>query len=165
MDGSLYVVPLSGESESWSFKTAFGKAITAPAAVCDERVIFGCEDGYLYVLGHDGKAPLPRQDLGLEKVCSALTGKYADAKFDWFTNYGNLQNTNANDQGVKPPLKIKWLRRYKGTFKHLPVCGGGRMYTHTSEGQVFAGLSRTGQTFGEFKPNGSESWLQPSSPV
>ena len=67
LDGSLYVVPLSGESESWSFKTAFGKAITAPAAVCDGRLIFGCEDGCFYVLGPDGKAPLPRRDLGLEK--------------------------------------------------------------------------------------------------
>jgi len=59
LDGSLYVVPLSGSGKVWSFETAFGKAISAPVTVCNGRVYFGCEDGYLYVLGPGGKAPLP----------------------------------------------------------------------------------------------------------
>ena len=145
LDGSLYVVPLSGNGESWSFKTAFGKAISAPAAVCDGRIYFGCEDGYLYVLGPKGEAPLPTEDLQLHKIRSPLTGKFADSKYDWFTNFGNLSSTNSNDQGISPPFKIKWIRRYEGTFKHLPVCGGGRMYTHTAEGQVFAVEQETGR--------------------
>ncbi len=145
LDGKLYVVPLSGKGKPWSFDTAFGDSISAPAAVCDGRVYFGCEDGYLYVLGPDGKAALPTKPLGLEKIRSQLTGKYAAAKYDWYTNYGNMENTNTNEQELKAPLKIKWLRRYKGTFKHLPVCGGGRMYTHTAEGQVFAVEQETGR--------------------
>ncbi|MCH5372810.1 MAG: PQQ-binding-like beta-propeller repeat protein, partial [Planctomycetes bacterium] len=145
LDGRLYVVPLSGDGQAWSFRTAFDKAITAPVAVCDGRIYFGCEDGYLYVLGPEGRAPLPKESLNLEKIRSPLTGPYADPKYDWFTNYGDLQNTNANDQAVEPPLQIKWMRRYEGTFKHLPVCGGGRMYTHTSEGQVFAVEQETGR--------------------
>jgi len=145
LDGRLYVVPLSGEGPAWSFATAFGKAISAPAAVCDGRIYFGCEDGYLYALGPDGKAALPDKDLRLESIRSPLTGKYADPKYDWYTNYGNLQNTNATDQKLELPLRVKWLRRYEGTFKHLPVCGGGRMYTHTSEGQIFAVEQETGR--------------------
>lgn len=145
LDGRLHVVPLSGGGEAWSFETAFGKAISAPVAVCDGRVYFGCEDGYLYVLGPDGKAPLPERDLGLEEIRSPNTAKYAGPEYDWFTNYGDMANTNSNDQGVRPPLKIKWIRRYKGTFKHLPVCGGGRVYTHTAEGQVFAVEQETGR--------------------
>jgi outer membrane protein assembly factor BamB len=145
LDGRLYVVPLSGDGRVWSFETAFGKAITAPVAVCDGRVYFGCEDGYLYVLGPDGKAPLPSKDLQLEKVRSPLTGKLADAEYDWFTNFGNQASTNANSQGMKPPFKVKWIRRYEGTFKHMPVCGGGRMYTHTAEGQIFAVEQETGR--------------------
>jgi len=145
LNGRLYVVPLSGEGDSWSFRTAFDRAITAPVAVCDGRIYFGCEDGYLYVLGPGGHAPLPTESLNLEKIRSPLTGPYADPRYDWFTNYGDLQNTNANDQAIEPPLKIKWMRRYEGTFKHLPVCGGGRMYTHTSEGQVFAVEQETGR--------------------
>lgn len=145
LDGRLYVVPLSGAGPAWSFATAFGKAITAPAAVCDGRIYFGCEDGYLYALGPDGKAALPDKDLALEKIRSPLSGQHADAKYDWYTNYGNLQNTNATDQTLELPLRLKWLRRYEGTFKHLPVCGGGRMYTHTSEGQIFAVEQETGR--------------------
>ena len=145
LDGRLYVVPLSGRGAAWSFATAQGKPITAPAAVCDGRIYFGCEDGYLYVLGPQGQAELPERDLGLTQIRSPLGGSYADAKYDWYTNYGNMQNTNSTDQNLEPPLRIKWLRRYEGTFKHLPVCGGGRMYTHTSEGQVFAVEQETGR--------------------
>jgi len=145
LDGRLYVVPLSGEGEVWSFRTAFGKAITAPAAVCDGRIYFGCEDGYLYALGPAGKARLPSRDLGLWKIRSPLGGKLSDPKHDWFSNFGNLANTNANDQAIAPPLRMKWVRRYEGTFKHLPVCGGGRMYTHTAEGQIFAVEQETGR--------------------
>ncbi|MBC8876652.1 MAG: PQQ-binding-like beta-propeller repeat protein [Planctomycetes bacterium] len=145
LDGSLCVVPLTGEGDTWSFKTAFGNAITAPVAVCDGRIYFGCEDGYLYILGPDGNASLPTDDLELKKTRSPLAGQYADPKYDWFTNYGDLQNTNSNEQGIKPPVRIKWIRRYKGTFKHLPVCGGGRMYTHTAEGQIFAVEQDTGR--------------------
>ena len=145
LDGRLYVVPLSGSGRVWSFGTAFGKAISAPVAVCDGRVYFGCEDGYLYVLGRGGNAPLPSRDIQLSRIRSPLTSELAGSKYDWFTNYGNFASTNANDQGVKPPFKIKWIRRYEGTFKHLPVCGGGRMYTHTAEGQIFAVEQETGR--------------------
>ncbi len=145
LDGSLYVVPLAGNGEAWSFKTAFGKAISASAAVCDGRIYFGCEDGYVYVLGREGDTPLPTKDLQLHKIRSPLTGKFTDSKYDWFTNFGNLASTNSNDQDIAPPFKIKWIRRYEGTFKHLPVCGGGRMYTHTAEGQIFAVEQETGR--------------------
>jgi len=145
LDGVLYVVPLDGEGKAWSFETAFGNAITAPVAVCDGRIYFGCEDGFLYVLGSGGAATLPTDDLNLKDIRNPLAGPYADPKYDWFTNYGDLRNTNSNEQGIKPPVRIKWIRRYKGTFKHLPVCGGGRMYTHTAEGQIFAVEQNTGR--------------------
>jgi outer membrane protein assembly factor BamB len=145
LDGRLHIVPLSGKGPAWSFRTAFGKVISAPAAVCDGRVYFGCEDGYLYILGPQGQGKLPDRDLQLWKTRSPLTGERADGKYDWFTNYGDLANTNANDQDVKPPFKLKWVRRYEGTFKHTPVCGGGRMYIHTAEGQILAVEQETGR--------------------
>lgn len=144
LDGGLYVAPLAG-GDGWSFKTAFGRAISAPVAVCGGRIYFGCEDGYLYVLGPGGDAPLPKRSLDLCKIRSPLSTKRADPRFDWSSNYGNLANTNSNDQGLRGPFKMKWIRRYEGTFKHVPVCGGGRMYTHTSEGQIFAVEQETGR--------------------
>jgi len=145
LDGKLYVVPLDGGPAVWSFPTAFGKAISAPVAVCDGRIYFGCEDGYLYALGPDGNAPGPSKDLELEKIRSPLTSNLAGPQYDWYTSFGDLANTNANDQGIRPPFRMKWIRRYKGTSKHMSVCGGGRMYTHTAEGQIFAVEQETGR--------------------
>jgi len=145
LNGRLYVVPLEGTGKVWSFATAFGKAITAPVAVSDGRIYFGCEDGYLYILGPGGRARLPEKDLELWRIRSPLSAKRADRRFDWFTNFGDWGNTNATRQGIKPPCKVLWIRQYAGTFKHLPVCGGGRMYTHTAEGQVLALEQETGR--------------------
>jgi len=145
LDGNLYVVPLSGKGKAWSFKTAFGKAISAPVAVCDGRIYFGCEDGYLYILGSEANTPLPTKDLQLQTIRSQVKNKLAGPNYDWYTNFGDLASTNTNDQDLKLPLKIKWIRRYEGTFKHIPVCGGGRMYTHTAEGQIFAVEQETGR--------------------
>jgi outer membrane protein assembly factor BamB len=161
LDGGLYVVPLSG-GPGWSFKTPFGKAISAPAAVCDGRIYFGCEDGYLYALGPGGTAPLPSEDLGLERIRSPLAAPASPASSpapsppplapgpsspccDWFTSFGNWANTNATRHLIKLPLRLQWIRRFEGSVKHFSVCGGGRMYTHTAEGQVFAVEQETGR--------------------
>jgi len=144
LDGRLYVAPLAG-GKPWSFQTPLGKAISAPVAVCDGRVYFGAEDGYFYVLGPGGKAPLPTKDLALERIRSPLQGPGADAAHDWFTSFGNWSNTNTTAQRLEPPLKLHWIRRYEGTVKHFSVCGGGRLYTHTAEGQVFAVEQETGR--------------------
>ena len=144
LDGRLQVTPLSGE-KGWSFATAFGKPITAPPAVCDGRVYFGCDDGYLYVLGPGGAAPLPAKDLGLSKVRSPLTGKLSGAKDDWFTSFGDWSNANNHPQDLKPPFAFKWIRRFEGTIKQFSTCGGGRLYTHTAEGQIFAVEQETGR--------------------
>jgi len=145
LDGKLYVVPLSGEGKPWSFPTASGKAISAPACVCNSRIYFGCEDGYLYVLGPHGNAPLPGKDLGLTRIRSPRKGKYAGPRYDRFTTFGDWKSTNGNRQGLRPPFRIKWFRRYSGTTKHFSTCGGGRQYTHTGEGMIFAVEQETGR--------------------
>ena len=145
LDGKLHVVPLSGRGEAWSFATAFGRAISAPAAVSDGRIYFGCEDGHLYVLGPGADAPLPTKELDLCRIRSPLTSGSEDPRFDWFTSFGDWGNTNVSPQALKLPLRVKWIRRFEGTTKHFSTCGGGRMYTHTAEGQVFAVEQETGR--------------------
>jgi len=152
LDGGLHVVPLDGggRATAWTFRTPSGKAISAPPAVSKGRVYFGCEDGYVYALGPPDSAAsaAPRRtvkDLELWRIRSPLKGPYAGAEHDWDGNFGDFANTNANDQGLKPPFKVKWIRRFEGTIKHFSSCGGGRMYTHTAEGQVFAVEQETGR--------------------
>ncbi len=145
LDGRLIVVPFSDKTKPWSFETPFGAAISAPPAICRGQIYFGCEDGYLYVLGPGGQAAVPKKDLQVWKI-RTLPGSLSDQTgTDWFTNFGDLQNRNATSQCVRPPVEVKWIRRFEGTFKHLPVCGGGRMYTHTAEGQIVAVEQETGR--------------------
>ncbi len=144
LDGKVHVAPLKG-GEATSLATAFDAPITAPVAVADGKIFAGCEDGYLYIFGEGGKASLPEKDLQISKIRSPLTGPLAAEKFNWYTNYGDFSGSNANDQGLEPPLRMRWARRLEGTVKHLPICGGGRLYTHTAEGQIIAVEQDTGR--------------------
>lgn len=141
LQGSLHVVPLASGRPAWSFRTPFGKAISAAPAVVDRRVYFGSDDGYLYVLGPDGRAPMPEQDFALWKPRSPRAPEGRDR----YTSFGDFSNANASDDGLKLPLRVKWIHRFEGTTKHLPTFGGGRMYTHTAEGQIFAVEAETGR--------------------
>jgi outer membrane protein assembly factor BamB len=144
LDGSLNVAPLAG-GKGWSFRTKSGKAIAAPPAVCDGHIYFGCEDGHLYALGPDGRAAPPADELGLWKMRSPFTARLAGEKDNWFTSFGNWDNANNHPQDLKPPFTLKWIHRFEGTIKHFSTCGGGRLYTHTAEGQVFAVEQETGR--------------------
>jgi outer membrane protein assembly factor BamB len=144
LDGTVQVVPLDG-SKNIELKTAFNAPISAPVAVADGRLFVCSEDGYLYVYGADRNASLPTKELGLTSIRSPLSGRLAGSQFDWYTNYGDFAGTNSNDQDLAAPLRMRWTRRLEGTVKHLPVCGGGRLYTHTAEGQIIAVEQDTGR--------------------
>ena len=103
-------------------RTAFGKAISAPAAVCDGRIYFGCEDGYLYVLGPGGKARrCRRKDLrAVEDPQPACAARWPTPQYDWFTSFGDWGNTNADDQRSGRRCKLQWIRRYEGHGQALP---------------------------------------------
>jgi outer membrane protein assembly factor BamB len=109
------------------------------------RIYFGGDDGYLYALGPGGRTPLPTQDLGLCRLRSPPTGPAADASLNRFTSFADWGNTNADRQAVRPPLRWHWARRFEGTTKNFSTFGGGRMYTHTAEGQIFAVEQETGR--------------------
>ncbi|MCA9051176.1 MAG: PQQ-binding-like beta-propeller repeat protein, partial [Planctomycetaceae bacterium] len=144
LDGQIHIVPVGG-GEQRTLATAWHVPITAPLAVSNGRICAACEDGYLYIFGPNGKASLPENDLKVTEVRSPLTGPKSGEEFNWYSNYGDFQGSNANDQDLKPPLRMRWARRLEGTVKHLPVCGGGRMYLHTAEGQVMAVEQDTGR--------------------
>jgi outer membrane protein assembly factor BamB len=149
LDGRVYVVPRgepgAARGQVRALATGFDAPISAPLAVSDGWIYAGCEDGYLYAFGPDGSAALPTKNLELAQSRSALSGPLADEEYDWYTNYGDFSGTNANSQQLKPPLRMRWAQRLAGTVKHLPVCGGGRMYMHTAEGQIIAVEQDTGR--------------------
>ena len=142
LDGSLNLIPLKG-GEPVVIRSATA-AITTPVAIADGRIIATAEDGHIHIFGPNKPAG-PSAVSEVATLRSPLTGPMADAKYDWYTNYGNFSGQNSNNQGLAPPLRMRWARRLEGTVKHLPVCGGGRIYTHTAEGQVIACEQDTGR--------------------
>ncbi len=145
LNGCLAAVPLEPGREAQVFRTPFSRPITAPCAVANQQVVFGGEDGYLYILGPSGQAPLPTEPLDLTRIRSPLASPLPDDAFDWATHFANQANTNRTQQGVRPPLTMRWIRRCEGTIKHLSTIGGGRVYTHTAEGQIMAVEQETGR--------------------
>lgn len=149
LDGHLNIVNRrKGTDDKFAtlrLPTGFGKPISAPVAIDDERIYAGCEDGYLYVFGKEGNSQLPKHQLDLHRIRSPLSGRFSSQDYDWYTNYGDFGSTNANEQELKTPLRMRWVRRLEGTIKHLPVCGGGRLYSHTAEGQIIACEQDTGR--------------------
>src|SRR6185295_7226897 len=150
--------PIAGGRPEWSFKTASGKPIAASAAVADGRIYFGSEDGYLYVLGPGGGASAALPDLNLWKIRSPR----AAAGPERYTSFGEFDNANAGKDGLRAPFRLKWIRRFEGTVKHLSTFGGGRQYTHTAEGQIFAVEEETGRLLWKsFNPGVHLSYTSP----
>ncbi len=147
LNGSLFIRPVNVGKAAFKdeFKCGFAP-ISASVAIADGRIFVPCEDGFMSVFDsmsdHRKHVFLSVQ---VHELRSPLTGPRADAKYDWFTNYGNFAGQNSNNQDLASPLRMRWARRLEGTVKHLPVCGGGRLYTHTAEGQIIACEQDTGR--------------------
>lgn len=144
LDGIIRLVPLAG-GEPILLPTATDQPITAPLAVSENLLCAGSENGLIYIFAAGAAQPDTVAAPEVTRIRSPLTGPLASAKYDWYTNYGDFSGTNANEQGLRPPLRMRWARRLEGTVKHLPVCGGGRLYAHTAEGQVIAFEQDTGR--------------------
>lgn len=106
------------------FQPPHNQAINSSPAISNGKVYFGCDDGYLYILGA-GPAiqPTVENPLDVHQRKSNLTiagqrpypsrGAFGDASNDGYID----------DPGFKPPFKLKWAVPSYGTFKH-PVCAG-----------------------------------------
>ncbi|MEC7679278.1 MAG: PQQ-binding-like beta-propeller repeat protein [Planctomycetota bacterium] len=154
LDGKVYFVPLHPDGpELEVIKTPLHGAISTPVSVAEGRIYVANEDGYIYVIASKSDAvkagfvgtQKPTKNLHLHQIRNPLRGPKSGSEYNWYTNYGDFSGTNANDQGLVAPLRMRWAMRLDGTIKHLPVCGGGRLYLHTAEGQILAVEQDTGR--------------------
>lgn len=127
--GELIAVPLDAkgtglqrmEPEPFRFRTPHEKVIATTPAISDGRVFFGCDDGFLYVLGEDGdQKPRTIVDLDLherrEETKSATGAEYA-----WPSPNGDVGNTRfVADEKLAPPFDMRWSIRSFGIF-HTPM--------------------------------------------
>lgn len=111
--GELIAFDINAKSSKpFRYKTPSGKGIGAAPVIVDGRVYFGADDGYFYVLEHNGKCEPLREanPLNTPRV-------KPPTKSSWPSTCGNPGNTSfVNDNDVKPPLKVRWASR---GFGHL----------------------------------------------
>jgi len=109
--------------------------ITTTPAVSNGRVVFGCDDGFLYVLGSGGQRKPVVQNLDLHEPRGQLrpaTGR----TYDWATPSGDQANTRfVDDAKLKPPFQLRWAVRSFGLF-HQPVSAA-------RQDLVFVSMART----------------------
>jgi outer membrane protein assembly factor BamB len=127
--GQLVVVPLQARGRGldslgagvFRFQTPHGRPISSAPAIAHGRVHFGCDDGYLYVLGSGPGIDAKKQPLALHQRRSHVTPAGA-RRYDWPSAFGGPRNANfVEDAGLKPPLRLRWAMRSGGLFKQ-PVC-------------------------------------------
>jgi len=130
--GELIVVDIASRGSvaqlkkpPFRFQTPHGMMIAASPAISAGCVYFGCDDGFLYVLGQGAKIQPQADPLTLHEARSEVqsaTGKVSD----WPTPYGNAANTRyVDDPGLKPPFRLRWAVRAPGTFRPAPSADGG----------------------------------------
>jgi formylglycine-generating enzyme required for sulfatase activity/outer membrane protein assembly factor BamB len=145
-DGELIVSSLDGPNQSgpFRFKTPHGKLIASSPAISGGRVFFGCDDGYLYVLGPAGRLKPEAQPLVLHEPKSRGIPAKGEA-YAWSCRRGNAANTcSVEDPGFRPPLKVRWAMR--NTYcKNSPVTDLDSIYVLSCRSLMTAIEQSTGR--------------------
>lgn len=114
--GELIAIDINAKagSKPFRYRTPHGKGIGAGPVVADGQVYFGCDDGYFYVLGPDGKhEPLRDPNLLVHRPRASASVNATT----WPSTCGNPGNTSfVDDAHLKPPLRVRWAARGFGHF-------------------------------------------------
>ncbi|PCJ61851.1 MAG: hypothetical protein COA79_06030 [Planctomycetota bacterium] len=105
------------KEKPFRFLTPNGKGISSSPIISNGQVLFGCDDGYLYILGPNGKqTPVKDHKLTISNRKSA--GTSTTKKYGWTSALANPGNTCfIDDSTVEPKLKLRWAVRGFGHFK------------------------------------------------
>ncbi|MHC4539197.1 MAG: outer membrane protein assembly factor BamB family protein [Planctomycetota bacterium] len=133
------------KTEPFRFKTPYGKVITSSPAIAGGRVFFGCDDGYLYVLGRGEAIEPAKEELTLHKPRSRISpaGKRA---YGWPSTFGGPRNASfVDDPGFKPPFKLRWAVHSHGIFKQTMCATSQDVIYGSLAGLVVSREQRTGR--------------------
>jgi len=146
--GEVIVAELNAKpgASPFRFATPHGKGIASSPTVANGKVYFGCDDGYLYVLGTDGdRQPTTDDNLTIHEPRGTLTLATGKA-YDWPSTYGNAGNTSAvDDEDMKTPLRVRWATRGFGHFLTPCLAAGSDLITITLNGLVTCQEQATGR--------------------
>jgi len=125
LNGELLAIGISGGGSGrkpsktpFRFQTPNGKGIGSSPAVSGGKVYFGCDDGYLYVLGRGGRLPLKKDAQSLIHKRKSKPDSPTGKKYGWTSPLADTSNSCfVKDAGLGPNLKIRWAVRGFGHFK------------------------------------------------
>jgi len=132
LSGELIVAELAPKpaAKPFIFRTPSGKGIGSSPIVSGGCVYFGCDDGYLYVLGPGGTLEPTRDAKPSLHERRGRPQSPTGRSYGWPCVNGNQANTGfTDDPALKPPLGLAWAARGFGHFKTPCIA--------TEEGDVF----------------------------
>ncbi|MFH1023188.1 MAG: PQQ-binding-like beta-propeller repeat protein [Planctomycetota bacterium] len=146
VQGELVVTPQAELAPApFRFKTPQEKMIASSPAISGGCIYFGCDDGFLYVLGPGGTLAPKTADIKLHepksKVVSATGNKYA-----WPCPAADPANTGAvADPALKPPFRVRWAIKSLGSLTAPATTGLEDVFLVTQEGDITAIEQSTGR--------------------
>jgi outer membrane protein assembly factor BamB len=120
LKGQVLVLDLvpKPKGQPFVFRTASGKGIGSSPAVSGGMVLFGCDDGCLYVLGPGGALQPRKEEKPLVSEPRSKLVPATGKAYGWTGTAGDQQGTHfADDPNLKPPLRVRWATRAFGHFK------------------------------------------------
>ncbi len=178
LDGDLRVVLRDGQSASkeasvadvYRFATPSRAMITSEPVVAARRIVFGSDDGCLYLIGTNdttpGSGPTSANGVSQRSQAAGESSVERDepaVSDQWPSAFGD--GTNAayvEDPAVKPPFRLRWAARSYGDFKHPLVAADGRVFSVSLAGLVVCRDQATGRVLWRVKLPG-QAWSRASA--
>jgi outer membrane protein assembly factor BamB len=157
MDGTLYALDIKNGNQKWNFKTVgdslnnknFGfdrKAILSSPVISQNKILFGCRDGFLYCLDASGKL-LWKMDHRVSWVISTVAVK--DSIIVTGTSDGRfVQAVNLNTG------KQIWKTQTNTLHWSSPIVVNNRVYIGGFDGNEYCFDLLTGKVISKFQTGG-----------
>jgi hypothetical protein len=147
LDGKLYVVPLNGVTVHPAY-SAYSTGFSSHHRAGGDR---GRPDlrpvrGWISVrVRRGGRGGTSRGGSGDLEDSQSTHGASRRLRIRLVHELRGLRFDEFQSAGFRAPASHAVGATPGGTVKHVPVCGGGRLYTHTAEGQIIAVEQDTGR--------------------
>ena len=125
----------------FKFQIPSGAMSTSAPAISNGKIVFGADDGCLYVIGPGESVEAKSVDLAANREL-----KLSDRYTEWPSAFGGDDNSGfVSNVNVKPPFRLRWAMKSYGLYKH-PVCtANGELIYSSFSGIVVCRDQKTGK--------------------
>ncbi len=137
---------------AYRFELPGSVVTTSSPAIADGRIVFGADDGCLYVLGPGGQAESAIRSTSPRRLGNAVSER------EWPGAFGYGDNTSlVRDPDFRPPFRLKWAMPSYGLFKHPVNADRGDLISSSFSGTVVCRDQATGKIHWRRKLRG-QAW-------